>query len=315
VTRSRIAVAVDGAYGNDVLFDPASPLNRDNCLSLYHVLRAKLEALGGWCHTLDVCRANGLCPDVVLYLDAADAELEPEAEPWLVLFECPVIAPRNWEPGAHDRFARVFTWFDPMVDGERYLKFNFTNRLWVPEPLDLESAERNLATVIAGNKSAEHPLELYSARRRAIRWFEQHHPEHFDLYGVGWDRGGERYPSYRGTIDRKLDVQSRYWFTICFENARDIPGYITEKIFDSFLARSVPVYLGPDNITEHVPAEAFVDARDFRSYEQLYDFLLSVEPEDYERYLAAARDFIASGRARQFTDEGCADVLVQALKN
>jgi hypothetical protein len=76
----------------------------------------------------------------------------------------------------------------------------------------------------------------------------------------------------------------------------------------------VPVYLGPENITEHVPAEAFVDARAFGSYEELYDFLLSVEPEDYERYLAAAREFIASGRARQFTDEGCADVLIRQLR-
>ena len=35
--------------------------------------------------------------------------------------------------------------------------------------------------------------------------------------------------------------------------AREIPGYITEKIFDCFLARSVPVYWGPGNIADHVP--------------------------------------------------------------
>jgi hypothetical protein len=317
----HLAVVTPPEYERDALFDASSPLNRDNCLSLWHVLRAKLEAEGGSCHTLDVARELGTAPDVVLFQEVPPEPVAPalagwpsRPAAWVILYECEVIVPRNWDAAAQAQFAKLFTWRDPLVDGERFVKFNFTNRLAVPEPLDLEAAERNLCTVIAGNKHADHPLELYSERRRAIRWFEEHHPEHFDLYGIGWDSGPERYPSYRGRIPSKLEVQGRYWFTICFENARDIPGYITEKLFDCFLARSVPVYRGPDNIAEHVPPETFVDMRDFGSYEELYEYLVSVEPEDYARYLTAARDFLAGGAARPFGDEGCGDVLVGALR-
>jgi hypothetical protein len=306
------------AYANDGLFDADSPLNRNDCLSFYRVLRARIEAHGGFCHTLDVCRREGLEPDVVLFFDMPPQPVElalegwsrrPQA--WIALQECQVIRPENWLPESQAQFSKIFTWADPFVDGERYLKLNFPNALFVPEPLDLDSVERNLCTLVAADKSAPGPLELYSARRGAIRWFEEHHPDQFDLYGMGWDR--EQYPSYRGTIDSKLDVVGRYWFSICFENARDIPGYMTEKLFDCFLARNVPVYWGASNVADLVDPEAFIDVRRFDGMDDLYDFLVAIEPDEYERYLAAARRWLASDAARQFTNEGNADVVVGAL--
>ncbi|KAB7887432.1 hypothetical protein GBG19_10625 [Poseidonibacter ostreae] len=68
---------------------------------------------------------------------------------------------------------------------------------------------------------------------------------------------------------------------MCYENARDIPGYITEKIFDSFFAGCVPVYLGADNITEHIPKECFIDKREFDTYEKLYKYLKNMSDEEY----------------------------------
>ena len=48
-------------------------------------------------------------------------------------------------------------------------------------------------------------------------------------------------------------------FAICYENARDIPGYITEKIFDCFFAGCVPIYWGgAPNVTDHIPANTFI---------------------------------------------------------
>ncbi len=61
-------------------------------------------------------------------------------------------------------------------------------------PVTLRVQERFCA-LVAANKRSSHRAELYSERRRAIRWFERHHPEQFDLYGVGWNRpllGGPR---------------------------------------------------------------------------------------------------------------------------
>ena len=320
----NLAIAPFYPYEQDTLFDPKSSLNRDDCLAFFRLLRARLEAAGAWCHTIDVCRDRGLVPDVVLFFEIPHAPVasllagwDPRPEAWVVLQECEVTLPHNWVRTRHLEFTRVFTWADPLVDGVRYRKLNFPNALHVPAPLDVETADRNLVTMVAGHKEAAHPLELYSARRAVIRWFEAHQPEAFDLYGVGWERGAADgpFPSYAGPVDRKLEALDRYWFTVCFENARHIDGYITEKLFDCLLARTVPVYWGPDNIGEHVPADTFIDMRSFGSVDELHAFLVAMEPDAYEGYLAAARRFLGGPQARPFSNEGWTDVVVGALED
>ena len=82
------------------------------------------------------------------------------------------------------------------------------------------------------------------------------YPTHFTLYGKSWNESprpielyrGEFFPDkfecYGGLVDDKVNTYHQYRFAVCFENVYDIPGYITEKIFDSFRAGTVPIYLG-----------------------------------------------------------------------
>ena len=44
-------------------------------------------------------------------------------------------------------------------------------------------------------------------------------------------------------MSNKYDTLSKYKISITIENCND---YISEKIFDSFLAGTIPVYVGPD---------------------------------------------------------------------
>lgn len=113
--------------------------------------------------------------------------------------------------------------------------------------------------MIASNRHANQfdIRELYSERVRAIRWFEKNALHQFYLYGNGWKVPKKRlgtlgkmiyrlekvipfltrrpvFPSYKGPTLTKQAALSKTRFCICFENARDIPGYLTEKIFDCF---------------------------------------------------------------------------------
>jgi len=180
----------------------------------------------------------------------------------------------------------------------------------------------------------KHPLELYSERINAIRWFEQYHPEEFDLYGIGWDkyvfkgskiiRGLNRikpltrllapkYPSYKGSIESKAQVLKDYKFAICYENARDIPGYITEKIFDCFFAGCVPVYWGAPNVTDFIPASTFIDKRNFKSYEELYRYIKTMPTAEYERYLDAIEKFVKSDAMYLFSAEYFAEKITAEI--
>jgi len=250
---------------------------------------------------------------------------------YLIIFESKITKPDNWNIENHKYFKKIFTWNDELVDNKKYFKINFSGK--IPTDLNFNLNKKNkLCTMIAGHKFKKHPLELYTERIKAIRWFEKNHPEDFDLYGIGWDkyyfRGilsrlnrfnvlrkilKPKYPSYKGPIKSKREIYKKYKFAICYENARDIPGYITEKIFDCFFAGCVPIYWGAPNITDHIPANTFIDRRNFKTYEELYSYLKNMPDEEYLDYLDAIKDFIKSNKIYPFSAEYFAEKITNEI--
>jgi hypothetical protein len=54
-----------------------------------------------------------------------------------------------------------------------------------------------------------------------------------------------------------LKIFNQYKFIVCFENSKTA-GYITEKIFNVFLAKAIPIYDGAPNITSFIDPNSFV---------------------------------------------------------
>jgi hypothetical protein len=227
-------------------------------------------------------------------------------------------------------FRKIFTWNDVFVDGKKYYKINYSHAF--PAAIERDPAGRTrFCTMIVSNKRSRHPLELYSKRVEAVRWFEENHPAEFDLYGVGWDAycfDGSRpvralnrfraltrllapaFPSYRGKVENKRRTLEQYRFSVCYENARDIPGYITEKIFDCFIAGCIPVYWGAGNVTDHIPADCFIDRRQFPAYTDLYAHLKGMTPDDRERMIGNVERFLRGPQAYPFSsDYFCKTIL------
>jgi alpha(1,3/1,4) fucosyltransferase len=189
--------------------------------------------------------------------------------------------------------------------------------------------KQKLCALINAHKISYIANELYSKRIRFVRWMEKHHPQDFDLYGQGWGKslvvvhnghlpkwvkrlkrwtrqwpeslqrvllpslyGYYHYPSYKGPVDDKIATLAAYRFCLCYENAEYYPGYITEKIFDALVAGSVPVYWGAPDITEVVPADCFIDARQLRTPEAIYARLSEMSEVEYLGYLDRIKTFI-----------------------
>lgn len=249
--------------------------------------------------------------DAVIFMDRPrpghpliEALLQSNICKYLILYECEVIKPDNWDLDFHKYFDRIFTWSDVHVDGHRYIKTNFAIDPDSPYDFDvLKSAfsQRKLATIIAGAKLSHHPNELYSERIRTIRWFEATAPHDFDLYGMGWSK--EMFPSYKGPVNDKLATLSCYRFAICFENAKNIPGYITEKILDCFRAGTVPVYGGAPNISRWVPRDCYINMGDFATFFEMHAFLESMSSETHASYLERIRHYLNSEQSYPFTTE------------
>ena len=107
---------------------------------------------------------------------------------------------------------------------------------------------------------------------------------------------------YRGPAASKAETLGRYAFALCFENAKP-RGWVTEKIFDCFFAGTVPVYWGAPEITDHVPAECFIDMRRFADYAALRAYLRSLGPRGRSTPTGRTRAYLASEQYQPFRKE------------
>jgi hypothetical protein len=206
-------------------------------------------------------------------------------------------------------------------------------------------ANRDLFCVLIGSNRHANVLdsrELYSERVKAIRWFESHAPNDFSLFGNGWRVPQKRlgsigklqyrfekimpfvtrravFPSYQGPANTKFEVYSRSKFSICFENAKDIRGYITEKIFDCLFAGCVPIYWGDPAIEEFVPKACFIDFRQFQNKSapcrELYSYIKNMNEVTFLEYQQAGRDFLSSPGFAPFTSEAFAESILRPIES
>lgn len=253
------------------------------------------------------------------FIELCQSLYVPKNKMVLFAFEPKVVIPQQHNPQVWRQFDKVFTFNDGQVDNKTIFKLRYPQEQKISDMLPAYD-ERKLLVLINANKFSYIPNELYSLRRRAIRYFERN--ADFSLYGYGWhDRfralslaniaasitnrvpwkfaadvvsGLRSYKSYRGSVEDKYETMANFKYALCFENEKETPGYITEKIFDCFFAGTVPIYFGAPNITQYIPKEAFIDLRDFRDLRTLLVYLEGLNETDWNRYFEAGQRYIRS---------------------
>ncbi len=327
----KISFVVGKDYLNNKIFDLNNKsLNRDDCLLPFFMLREKFFSLGYEMSTQDLIDPNDA--DIVLYNEMPKpykGKIDSKKS-YLMIFESELIRPDNWDLNKHKNFKKIFTWHDQFVDRDKYLKFYFPNKIRLT-PAETQKRLKFL-TLISGNKTCRHPLELYSKRLETIRWFEKNHPEEFDYYGIGWEYQMSIWwqkvfnrlrlldfipkspsPSYRGKADSKFRTLKDYQFSICYENGKDVDGYITEKIIDCFVSGNIPVYWGPNNIDSHIPNNTFIDRRSFANHAELYSHLKEMSLETIQSYQDNIVKFLESDKGHKFSNECFVEIITKGL--
>lgn len=118
---------------------------------------------------------------------------------------------------------------------------------------------------------------------------------------------------YRGFASSKSQVLGKYKFAICFENSV-LKGWITEKIFDCFFAGTVPVYWGAPDIQDHIPADCFIDMRQFKNYAELKDRLKSMTDGEVMAYRECARAFLSSPAFRPYMKQTFVENIARIIE-
>ncbi|MEX0940371.1 MAG: glycosyltransferase family 10 [Candidatus Babeliales bacterium] len=281
----------------------------------FYMLRMALQKLG---YKVEVTLLNKKLENiaVIISCDIHNANIlkklneYPKEKCYLFLWEPPVVKPFLYNKNLHQYFSKIFTMVDSLVDNERYFKFYYPQpSLNIIENI-VPFEQKKLCTLIGCNKASTINGELYSERLAVIQFFENLKTNDFEFYGVGWP---SFLHNYKGATGTKKECLKNYRFCFCYENTKNLSGYITEKIFDCFVAGCVPIYWGACNIADYIPNNCFIDRRNFQNNKELYIYLKSMTPAVYQKYIDAIKKFLKSKQAFLFSTSYFVDSILSLI--
>lgn len=252
----------------------------------------------------------------------------------LYVLEPPIVNPFNFMKIIHMFFNKVYIWDSRYVDKKRYFQFYMsktreglnTRKIAFNKKKFLILMNRNLVPFLPFKPLALSTKEYYTERMEAIGFFDKNYSDDFSLYGRGWNRpsklslrqrvfGYKKYKTYKGEFlaKHKYNILSKFKFCLCFDNTND-PGNISEKIFDCFKAKTVPIYRGASDIKKHIPKSCYIDAEKFANYDELYKFLKKMNETRYNSYINNAQKLLKDKQFQEtWFDEGFARFFVKSL--
>jgi len=220
---------------------------------------------------------------------------------YLILLENISLRPQNYFYSLFN-YERIFGWDLNLkhLKQFKYVKYPHDYKVGAYNPnrsveYCMICSNRN---ILLGSKN----LSLYDKRQEIITYFD-HVKTPFELYGSGWntrfikpglaDALVSRFlrkvnyfdkierPCYKGPLEDKQKLLNDTVFNFCYENISRYEGYVSEKIWDSIAAGSIPVYWPswcvPD---DYIPKWAYVDASKYSSPDDLIKILKSISAEE-----------------------------------
>jgi hypothetical protein len=207
-------------------------------------------------------------------------------EPWNI--DPPTFRWSNWQPVAH--VMNVYT-------GDVLLS-NFTTCDWaikrgLPFKGLEDCPEQGKARIVGlvGYVSEPKPRVVHGVNRD-LNWLRMMFLKQgwerklVDIYGPSWPDNMSKEDSRAGNWwDRKREILRNYDISLALENT-NFDYYCTEKIWQSIAGGCLPIYYGKGNrIYETFPQRSFIDAANYDSVAEVYNYINSMSRREYfERY-------------------------------
>ena len=93
------------------------------------------------------------------------------------------------------------------------------------------------------------------------------------------DMGGKCQNNINEAVPNKIEFLSSYKFSIAMENS-DGDGYLSEKIVDSFLAGTIPIYYGDYFLDEFINPKSYILIKGEKDIEKKIKYIQKIDKDD-----------------------------------
>lgn len=335
--KATLLFKAQDSYSNNSIFFIDEIVGRKSDFIKYKLLKDRLALLNIDLSTPDI--NNPSEADLIINIDHVlfNYKLQKKIKPieYLILTEIPSANIDSWLIHNHVRFNKVFTYNLDIVDDRKYFYLPYTVDITIKKQQDVNVDEmfekRNFLIMVANPANHQGQNLIYHKREDVLNWYNKNHDNMLSVYGtrwrdfyrnallkkMGWIKNicpnffkeyllnsylSKTKKVFKGTIpkDKKKDTLEQYKFSVCFENEEGPTGNITEKIFDCFEALTIPIYLGPTNISDFIPEACYINFRKFTTIEQMHNYIYNMDKNTYTNYVISIMDFLHSEKFEKF---------------
>ena len=169
--------------------------------------------------------------DIVFYTDNSLKTVNPDIKnkyAWLLESKEVTRNSYNWISSNNNKFDKVLRYDKELLDRSENFIFSPVGGCWIkPEDQMIYNKGKNIS-IIASNKRM---TKGHNLRHEVIRKINN-----IDVYGRGYN-----------PVDYKLKALKHYRYSIIIENGK-FDYYFTEKLIDSFITGTIPIYWGCPSI-------------------------------------------------------------------
>lgn len=152
-----------------------------------------------------------------------------------------------------------------------YLLYDGYYELQRPKIIDESLAKRKFCNFVVSNNGCQERNNFYTELSKYKKV----------------DSGGRFANNIGYAVDNKVKFQSKYKFSIAFENNAyrpQHPGYTTEKIMEPMTVNSIPIYWGNPEIGKEFNTKSFINVYDFDSIDSVINYIEYLDNND-KKYL------------------------------
>lgn len=177
----------------------------------------------------------------------------------------------NWVRNNHTRFQTILTYDKELIDSFNNITFYPHSGCWIKPEDQLIYPKTKLVSIIASNKAQ---TDGHRLRHDAIS-LAKANKINLAVFGRGYN-----------PIDYKLTALKDYAFSIIIENTK-YDYYFTEKLIDSFMTGTIPVYWGCPSIGKFFNLDGMII---FNDLTDLLNQLNSLSLDKYNSMIEAVKE-------------------------
>ena len=193
-----------------------------------------------------------------------------------------------------NNFNLIFSQIAAISDNNRYF--------WTPVNTFIENDINNIYNFTQDNLNknkfiCSDPISSGYNKRRQLTILEYAKSYDIDVFGSIFDGKTNKFKNFIAKNEvgdrglNKVSIFKNYKFVITCENCYEY-GYISERLFDIFVANSIPVYYGNDYKFLFGEDIGIINGNMFKDIHELHEYLQSIDTETYNNMVNSNIKFI-----------------------